>query len=46
MTQSEWGQDANYDWHIKTMKSRKVDGKTIKADTFYILKDGKFIEAD
>ena len=43
---AEWEQDANRDWHIKTVKSKKVDGKTIKADTFYTLKNGKFVESE
>jgi hypothetical protein len=43
---SEWCQDENGNWHIKTVKSHAVDGKTIKADTFYMLKNGKFVEAD
>ena len=31
---------------IKAFKTAKVDGKRIKEDTFYTLKDGKFVEAD
>ncbi len=42
---AEWVQDENYGWHIKNVKSAKVDGKNIKADTFYQLKNGKFVEA-
>jgi hypothetical protein len=41
---SEWKQNNAGDWYIKTVKTIKVDGKEIKADTFYTLKDGKFIE--
>jgi hypothetical protein len=42
---AEWYQDEeNYKWHIKTVKSAKVDGKKIKADTWYKLNDGKFTE--
>jgi hypothetical protein len=41
---AEWKQDKKGDWKIKTVKSARVDGKRIKADTFYILKDGKFVE--
>jgi hypothetical protein len=26
------------------VQTKKVDGKKIKADTFYVLKDGKFVE--
>ena len=32
--------------HILAVKSHKVDGKTIKADTFYTLKNGEFVEAE
>ena len=41
---SEWKQDDNYDWHRVAVKSHKVDGKTIKSDTYYTLKSGKFTE--
>jgi hypothetical protein len=40
----EWAQDDNYVWHIKNVKSVKIDGKKIKADTFYQLKNGEFVE--
>ena len=43
---AEWYQDSNHDWHIKDLESVKVDGETIKADTFYRLIDGKFIEVE
>jgi hypothetical protein len=43
---AEWFRDDNYNWHIKTVKTAKVDGKKIKADTFYMLVDGKLVEAD
>ena len=33
----------NYD--IKAWKAEPVDGERIKADTFYMLKDGEFVEA-
>jgi hypothetical protein len=42
---SEWAQDKNNGWHIKTVKTTKVDGEKIKADTWYMLRDGKFVEA-
>ena len=32
------------EYHIVDVKSAKVDGKNIKEDTFYTLKDGKFVE--
>jgi len=38
---AEWDEDAE---NIINVKSRKVDGKHIKADTFYMLKNNKFIE--
>ena len=31
-------------YNIQSIKSSKVDGKKIKADTFYTLKNGKFVE--
>ena len=42
---SEW-KEINYEYHIVDVKSAKVDGKNIKEDTFYTLKDGTFVEAD
>ena len=42
---AEWKQiDGEY--HIVDVKSAKVDGETIKADTFYKLIDGKFVEVE
>ena len=42
---SEWKRiDGEY--HIVDVQSVKVDGETIKADTFYKLIDGKFVEVD
>lgn len=41
---SEWGEDENGAFHIKTVKSAKVDGEKIKADTWYILENGQFVE--
>ena len=39
---------AEYDeeGNLINARMRKVDGKKIKADTFYTLKDGKVIEAE
>ena len=42
---AEW-KEINHEYHIVDVKSAKVDGKNIKEDTFYTLKDGKFVEAD
>jgi len=41
---AEWYRDDNYDWHRKDVQCVKVDGEIIKADTFYILKAGQFVE--
>ena len=42
---SEWIYNNKKDEYIlKTAKMKKVDGKAIKADTFYTLKDGRFTE--
>jgi len=42
---AEW-KEINNEYHIVDIKSAKVDGENIKEDTFYMLKDGKFVEAD
>jgi hypothetical protein len=42
---AEWRRDKNGGWKIKEVKSVQVDGKKIKPDTFYMLKDGDFVEA-
>ena len=31
-------------WHIKDLQSAKVDGEKIKANTFYKLNNGEFVE--
>ena len=31
-------------WNLKWVKTAYVDGKKIKADTFYALKNGRFVE--
>lgn len=41
---AEWYKDEDDVWHIKELKSAKVDGENIKADTFYRLVDGEFVE--
>lgn len=46
---AEWeGNEENYwtqtEWRLKGAKMHKVDGKTIKPDTWYTLKGGKFVE--
>ena len=42
---TEWDKDKTGEWHIKAVRSHKVDGKIIKPGVFYTLKNGKFIEA-
>jgi hypothetical protein len=45
ITLSEWEYDTKKSRHIPVyVKTVKIDGKEIKADTWYILKYGKFIE--
>ena len=41
---AEWNRDDNGEWHPISFKAAKVDGKKIKPDTFYMLKNGKFVE--
>ena len=40
---AEW-EIKNDGWHIECVKAAAVDGKRIKADTWYMLKDGEFVE--
>ena len=42
---AEW-ENINGERQIKNFKAHKVDGKTIKEDTFYMLKNGKFVIAE
>mgnify|MGYP005770741009 CR=1 FL=1 len=42
---AEWTENDNGERELKTVKCHKVDGKTIKPDTWYMLKDSKFTEA-
>jgi hypothetical protein len=42
---AEW-EEIDDVWHRKSVKSRKVDGKSIKANTYYTLNGGKFVEAE
>ena len=46
ITLAEWREDENYEWHRINVQTRKVDGETIKADVFYMLKDGEFVEVE
>jgi len=43
---AEWYRDEEYNWHIKEVKTAKIDGEIIKTDTYYSLADGNFIESD
>ena len=43
---AEWDKDENKEWHIKIVRSHKVDGKIIKPGVFYTLKNGKFVKAE
>ena len=45
LTEWKWDDD-KCEYVFKGAKMRKVDGKTIKADTFYMLKGGKFVEVE
>lgn len=35
---AEWAKDENYNWHRKDVQCFKVDGVTVKPDTWYKLK--------
>ena len=43
---AEWAEDDNGNWHPVDFKAVRVDGKEIKADTWYRLEEGKFIEVE
>ena len=43
---AEWQQDRAGEWHRIEVRSAQVDGEDIKADTFYRLKDGQFVETE
>ena len=45
ITLAEWAQDEDNNWYRKWIKSRKVDGESIKPDTLYKLKNGRFVKA-
>ena len=46
ITLAEWGFDSVNNWAPLCVKTCQVDGKTIKADTFYKLINGEFVEAN
>ena len=43
---AEWENAEDSTWHIKAVRSHKVDGKVIKPGVFYKLKNGKFVKAE
>lgn len=43
---AEWGQKADGEYELINFKSHKVDGKIIKEDVYYTLKNGEFVEID
>ena len=44
LTVAEWKRDEQYLWQRIDVQTVRVDGVTIKADTFYMLKAGQFVE--
>jgi len=42
---AEWALDGS-EWRLKGFKTHKVDGKRIKANVFYKLENGKFVECE
>ena len=43
---AEWAENDNGTWHPIDFKAVRVDGEKIKADTWYRLAEGKFIEVE
>ena len=43
---AEWAENDSGDYELKAVKCHKVDGKIIKPDTWYMLKNGKFMEVE
>ena len=43
---AEWEIAEDSTWHIKAVRSHKVDGEGIKPGVFYKLKNGKFVKAE
>ena len=46
LTIAEWVQNKSGKFHRKNVKTVKVDGKKIKEDIWYTLKNGKFVEVE
>ena len=43
---AEWAQKDDGEYELINFRAHKVDGKIIKEDTYYTLKNGKFVEVD
>ena len=43
---AEWERDEEFNWHRKDVQCFKVDGKNIKPNIWYKLKNGKLVEVD
>ena len=43
---AEWRRGENFKWHRKDVQCFKVDGETVKPNTWYTLKDGRPVEVD
>jgi hypothetical protein len=42
---AEWKQKESGEYDLMNFRAHKVDGKVIKEDVYYTLKNGKFVEA-
>ena len=42
---AEW-ELKNGNWHIAAVKTAQIDGEKLKADTWYMLKNGEFEEVE
>ena len=43
---AEWEEKENGEWHPVAFISGKIDGKKLKADVWYTVKNGKFVEVE
>ena len=43
---AEWWEDEDWNWHVKEVKTVKVDGKEMKENTLYKLENGKIVEIE
>ena len=46
LTLAEWKQNAIFEWNRIDVQTKQVDGGVVKADVFYRLRDGVFVEVD